>query len=90
MVEPDFRAISSGQLSLGIAEHSNYNFISRSETEKLLNFCTARTALGIRTRKLLKWEAANTSGEDVRLRPRVLAKLGHIDCAVCRKTKADA
>jgi hypothetical protein len=36
MVELDFRAISSGQLSLGIAEPSNYSFILGFEIDKIL------------------------------------------------------
>jgi hypothetical protein len=35
-VPPDFRAISSGQLSLGIAEPSNYNFILEFQIDKIL------------------------------------------------------
>ena len=35
-----------------IAEHSNYNFISRSETEKLSNFCTGRNRVGHQEGKL--------------------------------------
>jgi len=35
-VPPDFRAISSGQLSLGIAELSNYNFILEFQIDKIL------------------------------------------------------
>jgi hypothetical protein len=44
---PDFRAISSGQLSLGIAEPSNYNFISKSTTEKISEFRTTGIGMNI-------------------------------------------
>jgi hypothetical protein len=48
MVPPDFRAISSGQLSLGIAEPSNYNFILEFQIDKILVlFAQAGTALSI-------------------------------------------
>jgi hypothetical protein len=30
----------------GIAEPSNYNFISRIETDKILHFCTGRNRIG--------------------------------------------
>jgi hypothetical protein len=46
MVEFAFRAISSGQLSLGIAEPSNYNFILRLKIEKIWKFFTARNRIG--------------------------------------------
>src|SRR5580704_2436274 len=36
MVEPDFRAISRVSCRCGIAEPSNYNFISRFEIDKIL------------------------------------------------------
>jgi hypothetical protein len=45
---PDFRAISSGQLSLGIAEPSNYNFIFRRAAEKIGKFSRAGIGLNIR------------------------------------------
>jgi hypothetical protein len=45
MVELDFRAISSGQLSWGIAEPYQYNFISLEEVGKILIFCTGRNRI---------------------------------------------
>jgi hypothetical protein len=44
---PDFRTISSGQLSQGIAEPSNYNFILQRVTEKNSEFCTMGIELEI-------------------------------------------
>jgi hypothetical protein len=55
---PGFRAISSGQLSLGIAEPSNYSFILKRATEKTSQFFQTGIGLGIIAENCLKEAAA--------------------------------
>jgi hypothetical protein len=70
-----------------IAEHSNYNFISRSETEKLSNFCTGRNRVGHQEGKLrerlLAWRQQFRLSEEIR------AGTGGRETACDRRKKID-
>src|SRR5208337_401131 len=52
----------------GIAEPSNYNFISRIETDKILHFCTARNRIGHHGGKCFRMHSHGTCGDS---RPRL-------------------